>query len=112
VFSPFLSRWEHGSIQADVGLEELRVPPLVPKAARKVLEAHAHNDTLPPKRPHLLILPFPEPRIYKTSQLVTKSDSTPREDAKGEDVKSLRIHACNPSAETRELLVLVERTFF
>jgi len=33
-FSPLSSRQEHGSVQADVGLEKLRVPPLVPKAAR------------------------------------------------------------------------------
>jgi hypothetical protein len=32
-FIPLSSRQEHGGIQADVGLEELRVPPLVPKAA-------------------------------------------------------------------------------
>ena len=34
---PLSSRWEHGSIQADMGLEELRVPPLVPKAAKRIL---------------------------------------------------------------------------
>jgi hypothetical protein len=36
-FRPLSSRWEHGSIQADVGLEELRIPPLVSKAARRRL---------------------------------------------------------------------------
>jgi hypothetical protein len=36
-FSPVSSRWEHGSIQAGMGLEELRVPPLVLKAARRSL---------------------------------------------------------------------------
>jgi hypothetical protein len=36
-FSPLSSRWEHGSIQANVGLEKLRVLPLVPKAARRRL---------------------------------------------------------------------------
>jgi len=36
-FSSLSSRQEHGSIQADMGLEELRVPPLVPKAARRRL---------------------------------------------------------------------------
>jgi hypothetical protein len=35
-FSPLSSRWEHGSIQADMGLEELRVTSLVPKAARRL----------------------------------------------------------------------------
>jgi hypothetical protein len=34
--SPLSSSWEHGSIQADMGLEELRVPPLIPKTARKL----------------------------------------------------------------------------
>ena len=34
-FSPLSSRQEQGSVRADVGLEELRVPPLVPKAARR-----------------------------------------------------------------------------
>ena len=33
-FTPLSSRQEHGSVQADVGLEELRVPLLVLKAAR------------------------------------------------------------------------------
>jgi hypothetical protein len=33
-FSPLSSRREHGSIQANVGLEELRAPSLVPKAAK------------------------------------------------------------------------------
>jgi hypothetical protein len=55
---------KHGSIQADVGLEELRVLYLLhPKAVRedwlpgssgKGLKARAHRDTLPPTCPHLL----------------------------------------------------------
>ena len=36
-FSPLSSRQEHGRAQADVGLEELRVPPLVLKAASRRL---------------------------------------------------------------------------
>jgi hypothetical protein len=36
-FSPLSSRREHGSIQINTGLEELRVQPLVPKAARRRL---------------------------------------------------------------------------
>ena len=36
-FIPLSSRWEYGRIQADIGLEKLRVPPLVPKAGRKRL---------------------------------------------------------------------------
>ena len=35
-FSPLLSRQEHGSIQAD-GMEELRVPPLILKTAKRRL---------------------------------------------------------------------------
>jgi hypothetical protein len=36
-FSPLLSRQDHENIQADVKLEQLRVSPLVPKAARRRL---------------------------------------------------------------------------
>jgi hypothetical protein len=34
---------------------------------RKDLKGHTHTDMLPPTRPHLLILPFPGPSIYKPS---------------------------------------------
>ena len=34
--SPLSSRQEHGSIQAGMGLEELRVPPHVSKTARRL----------------------------------------------------------------------------
>jgi hypothetical protein len=34
---PIITWWEHGSAQAGMGLEELRVPPLVPKATRRRL---------------------------------------------------------------------------
>jgi hypothetical protein len=36
-FSPLSSRWEHGSIQADVRLEEHRFLHLVPKVVRRRL---------------------------------------------------------------------------
>lgn len=53
-----------------MGLEELRVLPLDPQAARDCghrgcsvitgnLKACLHSDTLPLTRPHLLIVPFP-----------------------------------------------------
>ena len=29
------------------------------------LKAHLHSDTLPPTRPHLLVVPLPGPSIYK-----------------------------------------------
>jgi hypothetical protein len=35
-FSSLSSRWEHGSIQTDMGLEELRVLHLHPKADRRL----------------------------------------------------------------------------
>jgi len=36
-FSPLSSRQEGCSIQADVGLKELKVPPVIPKADRRRL---------------------------------------------------------------------------
>jgi hypothetical protein len=36
-FSPLSLRQEHGSVQEDVGLEKLRVAPLVSKAAQRRL---------------------------------------------------------------------------
>ena len=51
----------------------LRVLQLVPKANRRRLasrqiggglKAHSYSDTLPPTRPHLLIVLLPEPSIY------------------------------------------------
>jgi hypothetical protein len=55
---------KHGSVQASMVLEELRVPLLVHKANRRRLSIlrqpeggsqspHPHSDTLPPTRPHL-----------------------------------------------------------
>jgi hypothetical protein len=35
-FSQLISGQEHGSFQADVGLEELRIPHLVPKVSRRL----------------------------------------------------------------------------
>jgi hypothetical protein len=38
------------------------------QAARGRVLAHTYNDTPTPTRPHLLIVPFPWPSIYKPSQ--------------------------------------------
>jgi hypothetical protein len=55
--------------------EELRVLHLHLNATRRrlaslgsseeVLFAHPHSDTLPPTRPHILIVSFPGPSIFK-----------------------------------------------
>jgi hypothetical protein len=61
-FSPLSSRWEHGSIQAGMVQEELRVLCLHPSAASGRLTSrqlgwgsykHTHSDTPIPTRPHL-----------------------------------------------------------
>ena len=61
-FSPLSSRWEHGSIQAGMAQEELRVLCLHPKAASGRLTSrqlgwgsytHTHSDTPIPTRSHL-----------------------------------------------------------
>ena len=61
-FSPLPSRWEHGSIQAGMVQEELRVLYLHPKAASGRLTSrqlgwgsytHTHSDTPIPTRSHL-----------------------------------------------------------
>jgi hypothetical protein len=61
-FSPLSSRWEHGSIQAGMVQEELRVLCLHPKAASGRLTSrqlgwgsytHTHSDTPIPTRSHL-----------------------------------------------------------
>jgi hypothetical protein len=66
--------------------EELRDLPLHLKATRRrlsshmvrrrwlgvVLIAHPHSDTLPPTRPHLLIVPAPRPSIFKPPHWVTE----------------------------------------
>ena len=41
----------------------------------------AHNDKIPPKRPHLLTVPFPEPSIQN---ITTRLDTTPRGDTGGD----------------------------
>ena len=78
--------WSHGSLQADMVLEEPRVLHLDPKAARKTviwrqpgggslstlggaqalgdLKAHLYKDTLPLASPHLLIVPLPMGPAY------------------------------------------------
>jgi hypothetical protein len=57
-----------------MALEELRVLHLVPKANwrrmisrhwEESLKAHPHSDTLPPTRPHLLVVPLHGPSIFK-----------------------------------------------
>jgi hypothetical protein len=65
---------KHGSVQADI-VQELRVLHLVSKTnrrrlasrqlGRRSLKAHPHSDTLPPTKPHLLIVPLPRPSIFK-----------------------------------------------
>jgi hypothetical protein len=72
--STLSSRQEHGSIQAGMVQEELRVRHLYLKAARSRLasrqlglKAHVHGDTPTPARPHLLIVPLPGPSIYNPS---------------------------------------------
>jgi hypothetical protein len=75
---------KYGSIQAGMTLEKLRVLPLVPKAARRRLvlmwlggesPPKPHSDTLPPTRPHLLIVPLPGPSIFKLLQDPMKAHS-------------------------------------
>jgi hypothetical protein len=57
-----------------MGLEELRVPSLVPKektdfqATRAGVLKATHSDTPTPRRPHPLIVPFPGTSINKPSQ--------------------------------------------
>jgi hypothetical protein len=86
-FSPLSSRWEHGSIQAGMAQEELRVLCLHPKAASGRLTSrqlgwgrilyphpqwHTHSNQVTPipTRPHLQMVPLPGPRIYKPSHLL------------------------------------------
>jgi hypothetical protein len=77
MFSPLSSRQEHGSVQAGMVQEELRVLHVVPKTNRRRLtsrklgyrlKVHTHNDTFPPIRPYFLMEPFPGPSIFKPPQ--------------------------------------------
>ena len=43
-FSPLSSRWEHGSVEADMVLEEQRVLHLYPKATRRRLASAGSQD--------------------------------------------------------------------
>jgi hypothetical protein len=63
--------------------EELRVPHLHLKAARRRLssrqlweglKAHPQSDTLPPTGPHLPIVPLPGPSIFKPPQRLRQED--------------------------------------
>jgi hypothetical protein len=73
-FTPLSSRQEHGSFQAGMAQEELRVLHLVSKNNRRLaykqlggrsLKAHPDSDILPLTRPHLLIVPFPGSSVFK-----------------------------------------------
>ena len=79
-FSPVSSRREHGSIQAGLVQEELRVLHLHLKAACRILasrplgqgiKAHIHSDTSIPTRPHLPTVSLPGTSIYKLSHMAT-----------------------------------------
>ena len=66
-------QWEHGSIQVVMRLEELRVLTFSKAARMRVLKSMPTVTHLPnkvttiPTRPHLLMVPLPEPIIYKPS---------------------------------------------
>jgi hypothetical protein len=83
-------------------LEEPKVLHLDPKAAEgdsvsqegaltshwvesehRSLKFHLHNDTLPPTRPHLLIVPFPEPSVFKPPYIHTYITYLFKEDNQG-----------------------------
>ena len=86
-FNPLLSRWEHGSIQAGLVQEELRVLRLHLKSATRILASrqlgwvlkliptlntYSNKVTPTPTGPQLLIVLLPGPSIYKPSQSYTK----------------------------------------
>jgi hypothetical protein len=96
-FSPLSSRWKHGSIQAGTGMEEMSVPPLVLKAARRktgfqaartrvlkptttvthiLQQGHTYSNKATPTltRPHLQIVPLLRPNLYKLPQHLFESD--------------------------------------
>jgi hypothetical protein len=67
-----------------MALEEMKVLHLHPKEARSRLfsgsqeesfQVYPHSDTLPPTRPLLLLVPFPEPRISKLPQPLSPKHS-------------------------------------
>jgi hypothetical protein len=74
------SVYHHGSAQADMGLEELRVLHLLKTTRRRLatrqhgldLKAPAHSDTPTPTRSHLLIVLLPEPSIFKLLQMSSR----------------------------------------
>ena len=80
---------KHGSIQADMVLEEPRILHLDPKAPRRrlsfhtgqslnieSLKAHSHSDTLPPTRPHLPVVPLPVGQALKHESMGLKPSQT------------------------------------
>ena len=63
---------KQGSIREGIMLEELRVLHLHLKASgRRLAHCPPHNNTPPPTRPHLLIVPLPGPSIFKPPQAPT-----------------------------------------
>jgi len=87
-FSPLSSWWEHGSVQAGMVQEELRVLHLHLEAARSLISrqlgwgirAHSHSDTPTQTRLHPLIVPLPGPSIHKPLHYLSAlvSDSRPQ----------------------------------
>jgi hypothetical protein len=84
-FSLLSLRWEHGNVQAHMRLKELRVPLLVPKAARRRLASwklewgskssfpkrHTYSKVTPTStRPHILIESLPRPSIHKSHTMI------------------------------------------
>jgi hypothetical protein len=76
--SPLSSRQKYGIIKAGMVLKMLRVLHLVSKANRRRLASKYLGgrsqrlplcDTLPPTRPHLLIVALPGPSLFKPQSL-------------------------------------------
>jgi hypothetical protein len=84
-FSPLSSRWEHGSIQADMVLEELRVLHLILKTNRRLAPTWLGGGSHWPSpqwhtsstRPHFLIVLLPGPSILKPHTQSLPSDLWP-----------------------------------
>jgi hypothetical protein len=77
------SRQEHGSVQEGMAQEELRVLHPHLKVSRSLtfrelressLKSHPHSSTLPPTRPHLLIVPLLGQSIFKSPELAKYAD--------------------------------------
>jgi hypothetical protein len=66
--------WQHpgrndnGGTESSTSCSEGKQEDCHPQAAKKKLsQSLPHSDTLPPTRPHLLIVPLPGPSIFKLS---------------------------------------------